>query len=154
MQNFHANIFCAALILLISVSAFITPARVNTVTLDWVGPNGNAAGGYHISPYTAQIDGTNESVLLYCIDFNHEVAPPYQWKANIQPLTSNVSSYQYPSSPNATYPNASLEYQAAAWLITNLPWRVRLTPSSGLSTSMPLGRSLSIRRTRARSTIP
>ena len=116
MQKFHANIFRAAVILLISGSAFITPARANTITLDWVGPNGNNAGGYYISPYTAQIDGTNQSLLIYCIDFNHDIAPPYQWEANIAPLTSNVSSFQY----GTTDPNAALDYQAAAWLISDL----------------------------------
>lgn len=121
----------------------MTPARANTITLDWVGPNGNAAGGYYISPYTAQIEGTNQSILLYCIDFNHEVAPPYQWQADIHPLTdisSSPSSFQYGSSPTAW-----LDYEAAAWLINQLSlgtssyqqdvdqyaaWKIFLDPSN------------------------
>jgi len=67
----------------------MTPARANTITLDWVGPNGNAAGGYYISPYTAQINGAD--ILLYCIDFNHEIAPPTTWTANIEPLDTRTT---------------------------------------------------------------
>jgi len=87
MKTFHANIFRAAVALSILSSALIIPARANSITLDWVSSGNNVAGYYYVSPYTAEIKNTGELVTLYCIDFNHEVAPPWEWDANIQPLT-------------------------------------------------------------------
>jgi hypothetical protein len=67
------------------------------VTLDWVSPGSNVWQGFYVSPYTADIGGNpNDSLSIFCIDYNHEIAPPTEWKANIaQFSSSNVSQYQY-----------------------------------------------------------
>lgn len=118
MKRFNANLLRAAVISLISCSAIITPARANTIMLDFSGVNGNAAGGYYISPYMAQIVGTTDFITLYCIDFNHEVDFGEVWQTDIQPLTfsnltSDPSSFQY-----GLMSNAWTNYEEAAWLIT------------------------------------
>ena len=68
----------------------------------------------------AEIKSTGEIITLYCINFNHEVAPPLEWEANIQTFDlANVPSMQYgnlSSNINSTW----VKYEAAAWLITQL----------------------------------
>jgi hypothetical protein len=96
------------------------PAAASPLTLDWVSPGNNPVGNYYVSPYTAEIQSTGQLITLYCIDFNHEVAPPLEWQANIQTLDlANVPSLQY----GASSPNVNViwqDYEAAAWLITQM----------------------------------
>jgi hypothetical protein len=73
-----------------------------------------------VSPYTAEIKSTGKIITLYCIDFNHEVAPPLEWEANIQ-------TFDLANAPSMQYGNLSLninstwvKYEAAALLITQL----------------------------------
>jgi hypothetical protein len=94
-------------------------AWANVMTLDWVSGGNNPVGYFYVSPYTAEIKGTNQPITLYCIDFNHEVAPPLEWQANIQIFDqANLPNMQYGGlpSPNTTWTN----YEAAAWLINQL----------------------------------
>jgi hypothetical protein len=55
--------------------------------------------GYWTSPYLVMdqsVPPSGELLTVYCLDFNHEVAPPYEWDAIITPLDpSNVSHFQY-----------------------------------------------------------
>jgi hypothetical protein len=88
------------------------PRRAATpLTLDWVSAGNNVAGIYYVSPYTAEIKNTGQFVTLYCIDFNHEVAPPLN-------LASVPSTEYGTSSSNLT--SVWIKYEAAAWLITQL----------------------------------
>jgi len=90
------------------------------LVLDWVSPGSNPAGYYYVSPYTAQVKGTGQVLTLYCIDFNHEVAPPLEWNANLQSFEfANVGNMQYGIGA-ASLPPIWLKYEAAAWLITQL----------------------------------
>ena len=95
-------------------------AAANPLTLDWVSAGNNPVGYYYVSPYTAEIKSTGEIITLYCINFNHEVAPPLEWEANIQTFDlANAPSMQYgnfSSNINSTW----VKYEAAAWLITQL----------------------------------
>jgi hypothetical protein len=71
-------------------------------------------------PYTAEIKSTGAIITLYCIDFNHEVAPPLEWEANIQTFDlANVPSMQY-GNLSADMNSTWVKYEAAAWLITQL----------------------------------
>jgi hypothetical protein len=106
-------------LLAIAVAASVS-AYANELTMDWVSAGNNPAGYYYVSPYTAQVQGTGQILTLYCIDFNHEVAPPLQWSANLQSFSlANVANMQY---GNDGSPLAStwVQYEAAAWLITQL----------------------------------
>lgn len=63
--------------------------------LQWGGTYVAAWSGFGTSPYTAIDTSDNNKVLvLFCLDFNDEIAPPFAWKANIRPLTpGNVTSF-------------------------------------------------------------
>lgn len=92
----------------------------NEVTLDFLSPGNNIAGYYYVSPYTAQIKGTNQVLTLYCIDFNHEVDPPTEWGANIQDFDyANVPTMQYGGGAQKQQ-NTWFEYETAAYLIGEL----------------------------------
>jgi hypothetical protein len=75
--------------------------------------------GYYTSPYMVwdqSVAPSGELLTVYCLDFNHEVAPPYNWDATIHPLDeSNVGSLQYGSSFSSAH-DAFVRYAAAAWL--------------------------------------
>jgi hypothetical protein len=94
----------------------------------------NAWQGYWTSPYLVTDLSSGESLTVYCLDFNHEVAPPIYWDAYIRPLNEvNLSFFLYGSLSDAfqryeaagwlfeairTLPltaNQETEYQAAAW---------------------------------------
>jgi hypothetical protein len=88
------------------------------VTLEWVNPGNNPVGYFYVSPYTAQVQGTGQLLSLYCIDFGHEVAPPYEWQANIFSFDlADVTKYQYGQVPGWTPAFAWNDYKIAAWLI-------------------------------------
>jgi hypothetical protein len=93
-------------------------AVASPLTLDWVSAGNNPVGYYYVSPYTAEIKSTGQLITLYCIDFNHEVAPPMEWEANIQTLDlADVPSLQYGNS-SSNLNSIWVNYEAAAWLIT------------------------------------
>jgi hypothetical protein len=75
----------------------------------------NVWQGYYTSPYLVMdesVPPSGELLTVYCLDFNHEVAPPYMWDANIHPLDqAYVGSFQYGSTAAAWQ-----HYAAAAWL--------------------------------------
>ncbi len=83
------------------------------VILDWSSPGNNPVGYYYVSPYTATVKGLGQQIVLYCIDFNHEVAPPNEWNAVIASLNSaDSASFQYGAQWT--------KYEEAAWLIDQL----------------------------------
>jgi hypothetical protein len=112
--------------------------------MHWGGTWSGVWSGFATGPYTA-IDSTqnNKVLVVFCLDYNDEIAPPYDWQANILPVTqSNVSnSAQYGSFGTAAKPwsfngdtgvdaghsvdlSASIlpynRYLEAAWLFTNI----------------------------------
>jgi hypothetical protein len=75
--------------------------------------------GYYTSPYLVldkSVPPSGELLTVYCLDFNHEVAPPFEWDANIRPLDpGDVSHFQYGASAGAWQ-----RYAAAAWLFQKI----------------------------------
>lgn len=63
--------------------------------LKWGGTWAGVWSGFGTSPYTAIDKSQNNKVLvIFCLDYNDEIAPPLEWKANIRPLTqTNVDQY-------------------------------------------------------------
>jgi hypothetical protein len=63
--------------------------------LKWGGTWAGVWQGFGTSPYTAIDTSNNNKVLIiFCLDYNDEIAPPIDWKANIRPVTpSNVTQY-------------------------------------------------------------
>ncbi|MFB3827303.1 MAG: PEP-CTERM sorting domain-containing protein [Bryobacteraceae bacterium] len=67
-------------------------------SLHWQGVNAQHTSwvGYYTSPYYAWDTTRDPDLLLtlFCLDFNHEIAPPYDWQADLHPLNqSNVTAY-------------------------------------------------------------
>jgi hypothetical protein len=59
---------------------------------------------------------SGELLTIFCVDFNHEVAPPLDWEAIIRPLdSSHAGSFQY-----GTTANAFMRYESAAWLFQSI----------------------------------
>jgi hypothetical protein len=54
--------------------------------LTWGGTWVAAWNGFGTSPYTALDTDTNQTLLLYCLDYNDEIAPPYDWVASVLSL--------------------------------------------------------------------
>jgi PEP-CTERM motif len=56
--------------------------------LVWGGTWSGVWSGFGTSPYTA-IDTTtgNNRLLIFCLDYNDEIAPPFAWTAAINPIT-------------------------------------------------------------------
>jgi hypothetical protein len=75
--------------------------------------------GYYTSPYLVldkSVPPSGELLTVYCLDFNHEVAPPFEWDATIRPLDpGDVSHFQYGASAGAWQ-----RYAAAAWLFQKI----------------------------------
>jgi hypothetical protein len=67
--------------------------------LTWTGPNGLIWANFYTSPYTASDTSVNpaQSIQLFCLDFNDEIAPPFAWTASINSLnsTSVATAAQY-----------------------------------------------------------
>jgi hypothetical protein len=97
------------------------------ITLDWISSGNNPVGQFYVSPYVATVKETGKALTLYCIDFNHEAAPPYEWKATLNPL-------DYGDVPDLQYADAGprdavwTDYKMAAWLIDELS---RVNPTDG-----------------------
>jgi hypothetical protein len=70
--------------------------------MQWSSPGNNVWQGFYVSPYTAKDANTGALISIFCIDYNHEIAPPMDWQANIVPFSSsNFSQYQF----GGSYPN-------------------------------------------------
>ena len=134
---------------LLRALALIAPATccARADNMVWENPNGVIWNNFYTSPYYAYDNSLNPSQLLsiFCLDYNHEVAPPFSWVADLNTLASaNIGKYQYGGSypgaltipwaftqdsqgvsdPHAvTMPAASDNYHRyleAAWLFTNI----------------------------------
>lgn len=100
------------------------PAWADAIQWDnAIGPAWNNA--YWVSPYKVTDQSNGQDILIYCLDFNHDIAPPNNWVANLNLLSpSNLSHFQYggsylnPPIPAPTDPYN--RYLEAAWLFTNM----------------------------------
>jgi hypothetical protein len=105
----------------------------------WNGVNGTSWSGFYTSPYFATDTTTGQSLTIFCLDYNHEIAPPTEWHADLNTLSpANQSAYLYGGSyplinPATTFAFTGdglgtvttdaqryLRYVEAAWLFTNL----------------------------------
>jgi hypothetical protein len=106
-------------IFLLAATAVLTAgtAFADHMAFQSISSQSNIWQGYYTSPYLVMdesVPPSGELLTVYCLDFNHEVAPPYAWDANINPLDpAYVGSFQYGSTAGAWQ-----HYAAAAWLFT------------------------------------
>jgi hypothetical protein len=100
---------------LLAVAAFLTAGTAFADNMAFQSPSSqsNVWQGYWTSPYLVTDLSSGESLTVYCLDFNHEVAPPIYWDAYIRPLNeANLGSFLY----GQLLPDAFQRYAAAAWL--------------------------------------
>ena len=75
--------------------------------LVWTSAGSNVWSIYYVSPYQAQDKSLGEQLNLFCLDYNHDIAPPNEWNANLNPLvasgnaSANLSKFQF----GGSYPN-------------------------------------------------
>ena len=92
--------------------------------IKWVNSNGTIWDRYYTSPYYATSSDPALTLTLFCLDYNDEIAPPFEWHANVYALNeSNVDNHaqfggSYPGITGA--PDAYVRYLEAAWLFTNI----------------------------------
>ena len=103
--------------------------------LSWGGTWAGVWQGFGTGPYTAIDHSQNNKVLvIFCLDYNDEIAPPIDWQANIRPVTqSNVTNFAQFGG------NYGQGITAAPWAFTgdtgvNAGHLVDLTPSSSAYT--------------------
>jgi hypothetical protein len=89
----------AWLFLFSSVSAL---ANSTTVSMKFIGPGGNNAGGYYTYPYNFSING-GPSTALICDTFDNEVWAGETWTATVSNLLSGKGLF-----------GSQLDYKAAA----------------------------------------
>jgi len=72
-------------------------------SLSFQSPNGTIWSNFYTSPYYAKDNSNNQVLMIFCLDYNHEIAPPHDWQANLNTLQpSNVSQFQF----GGSYPGA------------------------------------------------
>jgi hypothetical protein len=110
--------FLAVLLGVCAIAGSLSADADPVINLTWNHVNENVWGKYYISPYYARVaEWNNETVALYCIDFNHKLTPPYQWTAHlgtVNDLDLDNATYGVAGGTN----DHDLElYSRAAWLI-------------------------------------
>ena len=126
---------------------FVFGACLFADDLQWGGTWAGVWSGFGTGPYTA-IDTTknNKVLVIFCLDYNDEIGPPFAWQANINALTpANVTqsgqfggnyghgitaapwAFQGDAGVNsghavslAASSTAYTRYLEAAWLFTNI----------------------------------
>ena len=135
--------------ILVRVAAFVMLSGCMFAdSLEWGGTWTGVWSGFGTGPYTANDYTRSEKLTIFCLDFNDEIAPPYNWNANIYALNqANVNTYaqfggNYPvpgvlAAPfafqgdtiagsihnvtmNAASSTAYTRYLEAAWLFSNI----------------------------------
>ena len=123
--------------LLLYSSTFMTALADDDMA--WNGVNGTAWAGFYTSPYFATDTNTGAKLTIFCLDYNHEIAPPTEWRADLNTLSpANQSAYLYGGSYPLINPATTFaftgdnlgsvttdaqryqRYVEAAWLFTNL----------------------------------
>lgn len=138
MKSWSAKNLIAALLVTVASQAAVAQVQVKLTSPTVPGgtpviwsPSG--FGSFYVSPYTGTLLATNQSVVLNCVDFFHDVSLGETWWANKSILSTtnlsatrfnNVSMYlqaawltqQYDANPGAN-PNKTIAIQAAIWNI-------------------------------------
>jgi hypothetical protein len=112
--------------------------------MQWVSAGSNAWQGFYVGPYTAKDATTGQLISIFCIDYNHEIAPPMDWQANIVPFSaSNFSQYQFGGSypnilPGNTSNPANFAFQTNTAVSNGASVTANLSTSNGLDRYLEL----------------
>lgn len=112
--------------------------------MQWSSAGNNVWQGFYVSPYTAKDANTGALISIFCIDYNHEIAPPMDWQANIVPFSSsNYSQYQFGGSypnilPGDTSNPANFAFQTNTAVSNGASVTANLSTSNGLNRYLEL----------------
>ena len=112
--------------------------------MQWSSAGDNVWQGFYVSPYTAKDANTGALISIFCIDYNHEIAPPMDWQANIVPFSSsNFSQYQFGGSypnilPGDTSNPANFAFQTNTAVSNGASVTANLSTSNGLNRYLEL----------------
>jgi len=99
--------------LLLALSLFTACCRSDAIPIEatFVGVNGAEGFGYYVGPFYGRLE--QQSVVLYCVDFQNDVYFGQQWAANLSHVNmqSDLVNTRFGSAPDALQ-----LYQQAAWL--------------------------------------
>src|SRR5579863_10436252 len=70
---------------------------------NWGNTYAQAWQGFGTSPYVAVNTVTNQPIVIFCLDYNDEIAPPYNWNANV--WTLNAQNVQTEAQYGGNYNN-------------------------------------------------
>jgi hypothetical protein len=98
-----SRIFAGLLLAGLAVSAPAALADSNNVSMTFLGPAGNNAGGVYTYPYNFSING-GASTALICDTFNNEITTGEHWTARVSGLLSG----------KGLFGSQLLDYKAAA----------------------------------------
>ena len=81
---------------LLAVATVLTAgtALADHLSFQSISSQSNVWQGYWTSPYLVMdqsVPPSGDLLTVYCLDFNHEVAPPYNWDATITRSTRAMS---------------------------------------------------------------
>ncbi|MGD0059668.1 MAG: PEP-CTERM sorting domain-containing protein [Verrucomicrobiia bacterium] len=92
-----------------------TSARAQTVTMNYIGADGNQSGGYYVFPYYFTINSGTHTNMLMCDTFTREINPGDSWGATVLSVAnlnvSNVGTLEFGSLGVTTYLEACYLYQ-------------------------------------------
>ena len=90
-------------------------ASAQTVTMNFVGPEGNNSGGVYVFPYYFTINSGTHTNSLMCDTFDNQITAGESWGATILAVTnltvSNVGTTEFGSAGVQTYLEACSLYQ-------------------------------------------
>jgi hypothetical protein len=112
--------------------------------MSWVSAGNNVWSIFYVSPYTALDSTTGQNLMLFCIDYNHEISPPNAWQASVTPLTTtNLSQYQFGGTYTNVLPAGSTAASSYAFQ-SNTAISNGSTVTANLSTSGAMDRYLEL----------
>ena len=92
-----------------------TIGSAQTVTMNFIGGDGNSSGGYYVFPYYFTINSGTHTNLLICDTFGNEITAGESWGAtmlSVSRLTvNNVGTLEFGSEGVTTYLEACYLYQ-------------------------------------------
>jgi hypothetical protein len=108
MQRFRPSflILVIAGVLVLAGSAFAT----STVTMNFIGPGGNNAGGVYTFPYNFSINGSSTTTALICDTFDNQIWSGETWTATVTSLLSGQGLFS----------TSTLDYKAAGLIFASI----------------------------------
>jgi hypothetical protein len=125
----------------LAVLLFAVAGTASADQFTWGNTYAQAWQGFGTSPYSAINTATQQTITIFCLDYNDEIAPPFTWNANVWALNQqNVqSSAQYGGNYNnllntayqTTHPGQTAPHQ-----ISGTPFAFMTDSSGGYSVNL------------------